>query len=376
MVLDYDEQPPSDSGYDSNKYPISDLDPYLSPEARKWFHKEFASFPTKISLPPFNLPRRLIHWSELYYEATLAKSIVARLETARAMANRNPTQEETDALVQQSALLLDVPEAMGYVGAGFGVYMWRKQEKFEWRAAEAETGKLPPAMQGRMLRWARMRGVILFPFYFVAGYWVANVMSRLGMSVVLSRDSRLERFKQDVTSQNPEEINKRLAHLRDRVTARNRALMEERRRQIQGGVTGKPTKTDDASPTGSRSESGDSFGQYDSYDQQPGDSKILNEVYSRPSNAFDQQQQSQSQPQSQGRSFWDDGDDASPTNPSVDTTPLTTSSSGSAWERIRQSAVQGSSNPRSQSSSSDDSWQSSDYASNQDSGDRYSRGSR
>lgn len=389
MVLDYDEPSQSSSGDFGGDTPMSDSDSYFSPEGQKWYNKEFARFPTKITMPPFTLTRRIIHWSELYYESALAKSIIARMETARAMVNRNPTQEETDAFVSQSSLLFDIPEALGYVGAGVGVYMWKKQERFELKEAEVETGKLSPSMKSKMLRWSRIRGVVLFPFFFVAGYWIGNVVSRIGMGVVASTDGRLTRFKEDAMSQNPEEVNKRLAQLRERMQARSRAMMEERRKQVQARASGTSSHADDASPTGSYSESGDSFSQYGSSQQQSGDSKILNEVYSRPNNGFQQQQsqQQQQQPQpSQSRDFWDD-DDASPTNPAIDTTPSTTSSSGSAWERIRQSAAaQGSSNPRGfvpqpppqqqQQQSSNENWQSSDYVAGRDSGDRYSRDTR
>ncbi|KMU90541.1 hypothetical protein CIHG_08256 [Coccidioides immitis H538.4] len=380
MVLDYDQPSQSASGFGDDA-PMSDSDPYFS--SQKGPHSLFAKFPTNISLPPFTFGRRLLHWTQSNYETKLSMIIRAQMDTASAMVNRFPSQEETDAIVEQASMLFDIPEAAGLAGGSLGLYLGGKPTNFDPKDAEV-VSKLTPIAR---MRTSRMVHVMFFlPLCFAVGYWVTNTVAQLSVGLLTARDQRMSQFQKDFEKQDPKEMQKRLQKLREEAAARRRAFVAQKQQQ-RGSQFG-----EDASHTGGYLESGNSSGQYGS---QPGDSKILSEVYSQPNGGF--QQQSSQQPQyyrpsqpSQGQSFWDD--DASPTNPEVDATPQT--SSASAWERIRQSAAtQSSSNNRgfaarrppqqeqqqqqqSQQPSSGDDWRSSDYGAGRDYGDKYAQSSR
>ncbi|WEW56932.1 hypothetical protein PRK78_002391 [Emydomyces testavorans] len=393
MVLDYDEPSPSSSSTSfGDDTPMSDSDPYFS--SQKDAHNLLAKFPTSITLPPFTLTRRILHWRQKSYETQLSMMIRAKMDMAAAMVNRLPTQEETDAIVDQSSMLFDIPKAMGLVGASFGAWLWSRQEKFERKQAGVKTFKLAALFRKNMLSITMVRGGLMLPFFFAAGYWIGNTVSRVGVSVATARDERMAQFQRDFEEQDPKEIQKRLQRLRDEAAAKRHAAaaqrLQQRQQQQQPQAQFAPSR-DDASPTGSYLESGDSF-------TQPSDSKILTEVYSQQNGAFQPtpsrpsgQQLSTQPPRSQ--SFWDNDDDASPANPDIDTTLQTASSSASAWERIRQSAAaQGSSSPRgftprspqappqqqqTQQQPSNDDWQAAGSSgAGRDSGDRYARGAK
>ncbi|KMU74566.1 hypothetical protein CISG_04273 [Coccidioides immitis RMSCC 3703] len=141
MVLDYDQPSQSASGFGDDA-PMSDSDPYFS--SQKGPHSLFAKFPTNISLPPFTFGRRLLHWTQSNYETKLSMIIRAQMDTASAMVNRFPSQEETDAIVEQASMLFDIPEAAGLAGGSLGLYLGGKPTNFDPKDAEVQQSSQQP----------------------------------------------------------------------------------------------------------------------------------------------------------------------------------------------------------------------------------------
>ncbi|KAL2011092.1 hypothetical protein VTN00DRAFT_3810 [Thermoascus crustaceus] len=291
------------------------------------------------------------NWEKRFTEET-----ASRIENVKVLIERYPTQEELDAFVQHSSRALYQARVGIPLGFAAGaVFTWksatRKSEELRtiglhnpavlWEYIKVVARADPPAFRQAVVA----TGAKLFGWT-VLGATLSSVYATWNFAANSLTDSRLDRFRQDVRNQKPEDIQKRrLQSVSERYQQVRRAREQE---QQAGGLAKSPVTTI----------SQDTYGGVaaDTYDvSQPKDqtrtftdrpstkelpldrTRIATEAQRRTTTPSDS---------SSGYDFFDD--DASPIASEYRTDTTTSqqqqqrqrqSFGGSAWERIRQQNI-------------------------------------
>ncbi|EFQ97062.1 hypothetical protein MGYG_00106 [Nannizzia gypsea CBS 118893] len=377
MVLDSQQSSFSDDA------PPSDSDSYFSGSeyAEGGKRSRFAKYPTRVELPPFSLTKRLFYWTESNYQRNISRLVEDRLEIARVLLNRFPTQEETDALISQASFSQNMPNYGGVIGLAAGSFIAKsKNAAAESAASKAASEQFTPnrplfklnpgALKGRLIRAS-----FILPIFAIIGAGLGEVIGEAYSKVILVTDSRLARFRDDLSRADRREVEARIKQYQ----AEKLAAAHRRHNNAPSGGS-RPQRAEyypanDTSPTSNYDQQGVAESSY--YQSQPdaqagysdqsamGDSKILRETfrqqgentgYSSSSSSSDTSDYSgdwrqpqrypptrdTTTPSTEGKSFWDD--DASPvssefTSSSAGSSSPTASPSGSAWARIRQQSL-------------------------------------
>lgn len=299
------------------------------------------------------------------WQRTLVNTLTERVENARVLVQRPPTQDEMDAFVTHSSRSLyhgriGAPLASGLAMARM-YYQARKTDHYKAMVPGAEEGKLPSAkqlMQG-VTRFAKtdptafrsVAAASVFKLFFwtLTGATMSSIYAVYNDTVATMSDPRLVNFVKEVKQQKPEEVRKR------KVDA-----AQDRYRQNQQRMTSQPQKSQQPSEMVPDQASG---GPTESYEQQDYSAMYGNSAEpTTPSRSYDRPtpMESTSSNWYSGRkeqdSVSDFFDDASPTapeyqNPHTNTTtpqPSQPIFQRGAWERIRQQNSKGLSTPQGQ----------------------------
>lgn len=307
------------------------------------------------------------------WEKRFTEEMGSRIENVKVLIERYPTQEELDAFVQHSSRALYQARVGIPLGFAAGaVFTWRsatrKSEELRtiglrnpavlWEYVKVVARADPPAFRQAVVA----TGAKLFGWT-VLGATLSSVYATWTFAANSLTDSRLDRFRQEVRSQKPEDIQKRrLQSVSERYRQARRAREPEQQGQA-GGLAESPV-----TPTTSQETYGGIAA--DTYDiSQPKDQTRT--LTDRPSPKEQQQQQQQPFDRTRigaeatrrrptttttttavpsdsssagGYDFFDDDDDASPVASEYRTSSQQQrqqqpSFGGSAWERIRQQNI-------------------------------------
>ncbi|KAE8375690.1 hypothetical protein BDV26DRAFT_9124 [Aspergillus bertholletiae] len=287
------------------------------------------------------------------YDRKVTANVLRRVENARVLIQRLPTQDELDAMVTHSSRSLyqeRVGAPLGFFGGS--ALLWTQAKKSELYPAyfpkAGPEGKMPSpgeiveaakrfvAAEPTVARRAVFVTGFKLLFWSVAGATLSSVYAVYNETKNTMGDSRLKEFVADLRKQNPEEVRKRQMESRGR-----RSVGEQ-----QGVVE--------------MDQGGDHASEYSGGDVQsagvsvPDHRPVLEPVGAGGRWGADQ---------SRGGNFFDD-DDASPTAPEYRTDKGAQAgySQGSAWDRIRQQNTSAPTQPSHQDASNQqsqsDSWSS------------------
>ncbi|KAE8362355.1 hypothetical protein BDV27DRAFT_131619 [Aspergillus caelatus] len=280
------------------------------------------------------------------YDRKVTANVLRRVENARVLIQRLPTQDELDAMVTHSSRSL-YQERIGaplggLVGSGLLWMQARKSELFPayFPKASGPEGKMPSpgeivqaakrfvAAEPTIARRAIFVTGFKLLFYSVAGATFSSIYAVYKETTNTMADSRLKEFLADLKKQNPEELRRRQMESRGRRSVGEQQGVVE---MNQGGDYASEYSGGDVQSTG-----------VSGPDRPP----VAEPVSLGGGLGADQ---------ARGGDFFDE-DDASPTAPEYRTNRGAQAgySQGSAWERIRQ---QNASAPSIQSSRQDTSNQ-------------------
>lgn len=326
--------------------PVSNVDPYADTGNVGKRASPFAKYPTNIQLPESGF------WYTMFqsdaYKRVVGAVLCARMDMAIASINRFPTQEETNAFVDQAPTIAGSPIIGGDLGkmAGLGVGVKHAQQRSP-NASVIHGGlrnitRWPLFAKGNAFR---MLGFVFIGH--VAGTILGSFYATSYGQLRTSSDYRLAAYRRDLANQDPADVKRRLNHL-----MQQRARQSTARNPQQGNMRTTPAAetVDDASPTGGSAqrypESSGSYSQQygtQSYAASPNqayspqyDSQQAGNSFSSDGNSGQQAPNYPAPQESSGKSFWDD-DDATPVNPEVARGPP--SPPGNAWARIRRDAA-------------------------------------
>ena len=301
----------------------------------------FAKYPTKVTLPPYNVLKFLGFWSKTLYEKDMTDRIVHALDIPTVLVSRFPTQDETDAFIDaqnrraNTAFLADLVMVSGI----FSVTQLIRQtaDRPHMMVGPARI-PLPASM--------RMRGLLFLPPVAYIGYQLGAGTSNAFAAVRLSGDQRLRGYYMELRKQSPQMLQRKMrefmiqkAREQGKMVSVPQYEQPQQRQAYAGGM-------DDASPTGGTYAS--EYGQSQDGQQSTIVSMAQQQQEEQRRQYYRQQQQQQQQPADQGQSFFDDDDDASPVARPVGgwqqqrQQQQAPQQSGSAWARIRQSSGAGS----------------------------------
>lgn len=302
----------------------------------------FAKYPTKVTLPPYNLLKFLGFWSQARYERDMTARLVNALDIPTALVSRFPTQEETDAFIDaqnrraNTQFLADLVMAAGVVAVSQLIRQYAHRTHMSVGPAQI---RLPSSM--------RVRGLLFIPPVAWVGYGLGKTTSDAFGAVRLAGDQRLRGYYTELKKQSPQALQRKMKEYmvqraKEQAERNGSGYVETEQVYSSGGGGG---GMDDASPTGGAYAS--EYGQQStivSMAQQQQQEEQRRQLYK----AQQQQQQQQPADQGQGQSFFDD-DDASPVARPVggwqqqrQQQQQSQQASGSAWARIRQSSGAGS----------------------------------
>ncbi|GMG27068.1 unnamed protein product [Aspergillus oryzae] len=261
------------------------------------------------------------------YDRKVTANVLRRVENARVLIQRLPTQDELDAMVTHSSRSLYHERIGAPLGGLVGsALLWNQARKSElypayFPKASGPEGKMPSP--GEIIQAAkrfavagptvarRAAFVMCFKmlFYSVAGATFSSVYAVYKETTNTMGDSRLKEFLADLKKQNPDEIRKRKMESRGRRSVGEQHGVVE---MDQGGEYASEYSGGDVQSTG-----------VSVPDRRP----VLEPVGGGGLGAD----------QGRGGDFFDE-DDASPTAPEYRTSRAAQAgySQGSAWERIRQ----------------------------------------
>lgn len=299
------------------------------------------------------------------WQRTLVNTLTERVENARVLVQRPPTQDEMDAFVTHSSRSLyhgriGAPLASGLAMARM-YSQARKTDYYKAMVPGAEEGKLPSAkqlMQG-VTRFAKadptafrsVAAASVFKLFFwtLTGATMSSIYAVYNDTVATMSDPRLVNFVKEVKQQKPEEVRKRKVD-----AAQDRYRQNQQRMMSQPQESQQPSEmvADQASD-----------GTTESHEQQDYSAMYgSNAEPITPSRSYDRPTQTEST-----SSAWYGGrkeqdpvsdffDDASPTAPeyqtprNINTTPQPSQPAfqRGAWQRIRQQNSNGVSNPQGQ----------------------------
>ena len=325
----------ADDFHSDTQNAMSDADRYDSdrPNASD---SQFAKYPTRIEFPPPTTLQSLLLLGPTYYNNMMRSLTFEQLELVRCIAQRWPTQGETNVVIANAhtTVVANHVGMMSGMLVGCGVVLY------------------PPAMTRLFRRFPRLPAVIKFPTvvlgFPITGLLGGTIMSNIIRQKRLATDPRMKSLRQEIRNMDRNEYARRAKMI----------LAQRQQRDSRGSASSKPVSgTGSSMPQEESLPAGSFESDYDIlYDRQQEDSKTFREVYSRhgegerPSSgdaSMYQTQygqspmQQQQQPQQTGQRSKDGGDmfgdDASPSS-SSNTAPTPDVSSGSVWDRIRQQA--------------------------------------
>ncbi|GES63831.1 endo-1,3(4)-beta-glucanase [Aspergillus terreus] len=294
------------------------------------------------------------------FHQKVEETVARRIENARVLIQRLPTQDELDAMVTHSSRSVAYERKGIWIGAlvyaGISLPRWARTER--WRTYVPPTGSMVQRLaagfkafnkaEPLVARQRTMLAVFKLMFSMIAGASVSGVMGVYTETKNTVSDPRLAQFMADLRNQNPEEVQKRKA-----------AAIESRRRQMhQRRLEEVPAVGDGQG--GLEKEQGYASGGAEADSPQtatPG--RVYQAVQDRRP-VIDS-----SEGQSRGSYFFDD-DDASPVAPEHRNTSLQDAGAlqANSWERIRQQSMSGPTQKTRENIDQPpkDVWNSSDYS--------------
>ncbi|EAU33891.1 conserved hypothetical protein [Aspergillus terreus NIH2624] len=167
------------------------------------------------------------------FHQKVEETVARRIENARVLIQRLPTQDELDAMVTHSSRSVAYERKGIWIGAliyaGISLPRWARTER--WRTYVPPTGSMVQRLaagfkafnkaEPLVARQRTMLAVFKLMFSMIAGASVSGVMGVYTETKNTVSDPRLAQFMADLRNQNPEEVQKRKA-----------AAIESRRRQM------------------------------------------------------------------------------------------------------------------------------------------------
>ncbi|KAG4032090.1 hypothetical protein MFRU_007g00040 [Monilinia fructicola] len=352
MVLENSSSKEANESFDS--IPASDNDPYASSEEGQGQAVGTQTYRIDSS----KLPQPLPIFGPLfgYNETLLSKVINLRVQSASKLTNRPLRQDEIDALAFNTAKIIKINSFAPIAGLSAGIYRAIQTAptfRFPFYQPNLETfnsSVFPharmPYIKGRqaVIAWHLARGL----WYCYIGQWVSKIIiGGYGASVGAVGEMNDPRLK-DIIKAKHEEVARTQKNLPSPAGI-PRPPMKPGQGQPQ---TQKTQGYDDASPTGGADWSGE--------DNAPVTAQTTPQPFPTTKN-WPQRKQTPAQiPAQEEEKPFDLFDDVSPTSQGLNTStissqsPQPTSTSGSAWERIRrgEKPVSNTNTPSSQSQQS------------------------
>lgn len=313
----------------------------------------FEKYPTKVTVPPYNFAKMLGFFGREKYEKAMTERLAMILELPTIIANRNLTQDETDAFIGAQNRRANTA-CLGDVVMGASVLVGTQYIKQTTNLTDIEVFSRKFRLPSSLM----IRGFILLPPMAMIGHFIGESVSHSLSALYLTADRRLRGYHNELRKQNQVELKRRM---RAYLIHRSQQEAAKHGRPIpqfpeQGSDSQSYGGMDDMSPTGGsfQSDYGQSYDGQQSADQ----SRIIamaqqqqqqQQQYQQQYEQRQQQQQVQ-RPTDQGESFFED-DNASPVaSPASPARPARPSGgwqqqrqqgqqqSGSAWSRVRQSS--------------------------------------
>ncbi|KAA8652823.1 hypothetical protein EYZ11_007213 [Aspergillus tanneri] len=263
---------------------------------------------------------------------TLRSSIVVRLNQARVGLQRLPSQEEADAMITHCSRKIYVDRTGAPLGViGFLLWEIRKLNKLDKADAtprKDHTTFSPQRARPSLMRLFRPSNIGSLFLWSFSGMFFTSIYASTQEQVNSLKDLRLAAYREELASQDQNELHRR--------------QLEALRQSMQGLPNSSQTKTpsQEQEQQDQRSEAA----WWDKTTQQR--SGASEPKKNQHDSLYSQGTLSQLiADQTQGRSFFDDYDDASPTAPAFKAAERAQQKypEGNSWERIRQQAISGSS---------------------------------
>ncbi|KAL1863450.1 hypothetical protein Plec18167_000543 [Paecilomyces lecythidis] len=330
MVLD-DASPQAD-GFQSDNGSSDAFDRPADPNA------PFAKFyPLKIRedliYKPGLLSMYLTFFGKRNWERRFSEHLTERFENMKLGVQRNPTQEEFDCFVETTSRGL----YQSRLGLPLGVAAGVAHSLYQVRGFKDNEGRMDLKVIADHFRAsakadpAFMRGFIVASSlklfgWSVVGLTISSVYATFKSTTAMLADPRLERLREELREQKPEDIRKR------RIERANTRYQEAQRTK-QGMTQGAFAETQEQQ--GNRTESSGDSPTY--YGTGTTDIRESIPIPSQPDRRIYSDQATTSAGKAGGSDFFDD-DDASPTNPDyrIDDSSSSGVIGGNTWERIRQ----------------------------------------
>ncbi|GAD93139.1 oxidoreductase, short chain dehydrogenase/reductase family [Paecilomyces variotii No. 5] len=284
---------------------------------------------------PGLLSMYLTFFGQRNWERRFSEHLTERYENMKLGVQRNPTQEEFDCFVETSSRGL----YQSRLGLPLGVAAGVAHSLYQVRDVKDSQGRIDfssIANNFRALAKADpnfMRGFIVASSlklfgWSVVGLTISSVYATFKSTTAMLADPRLERLREELRQQKPEDIRKRrIEHANSRY--------QEAQRTKQGMTQGAFAETQEQQGNESESSS-DSPSTY--YGTGTTDSRESIPIPSQPDRRIYSDQATTATSKTGGSDFFDDDDDASPTNPDyrMDGSSSSGVIGGNTWERIRQ----------------------------------------